>query len=150
MAGGLEFASGLSVRGGYIGVLGRDGFYGDKLLEPEENPREIPISKRNHEPWLGVEYRSRWPRAWPYTVFVSSDIRDRTIYDYHRPSPEEVEDDQLSFNFVIGLRSRVQSDERILREIYFRFYQGVNPHGQFRTERDYTYVALGLRFGFDF
>ena len=148
LAGGLAFRWG-SVRAGYIGVVGKDGFYSNHLLESVENPREIPISKRNHEPWLGGEYRSQGPWS-RYRFFASADLRFRTIYDYHRDS-NKVEESQPSLNLLVGFRSpRVESGAQILRAVYGRVYYGVNPHGQFRTEKDYLYVGAGMRFGFDF
>lgn len=142
-----------TVRGGDIRVIGDDGWYSDHLLEPVENPRTIPISRRNHEPWIGAEWRTRQPawRSADFEWFASADLRFRTVYDYHRASADAGEDVEPTYNILVGIRApRVDAGAQILREIYFRYYEGVNPHGQFRNQRDYTYFGLGFRFGFDF
>ena len=149
VAAGIETSS-FSGRGGYIGVIGEDGFYSDHPLESVENQRIIPVSTRNYEPWIGLEYRSSTPMCWDYRLFASADLRQRTVYDYHR-RPDEDNEAQLSLNFILGFRPpRVESGSRVLREFFFRFYHGVNPHGQFRMQTDYMYLGAGVRFGFDF
>ena len=150
VAGGLAFDRG-AFRVGYIRVLGDDGFYSNHLLEGVANPRRIQASKRNYEPWIGGEYRWEWPPRWRYRLFTSGDLRFRTVYDYHRVSSDEGEEFQASYNVLVGLRPpEVVSGAQVLREIYFRVYYGVNPHGQFRTEKDYMFFGMGVRFGFDF
>ena len=148
LAAGLDSSS-FSARAGFIDVIGDDGFYSAHPLETVEIQRTIPVSTRNYEWWGGLEYRPSTPECWDYRLFASADLRHRTVYDYHRRSDVDNEA-QLSLNFLLGFRTRVESGRRILREFFFRFYHGVNPHGQFRTERDYTYFGAGVRFGFDF
>ena len=115
-----------------------------------EHPRDIPASTRNYEPWFGMECRALAPTSWSYRFFASADLRFRTVYDYHRASDED-EDVGPSLNIILGFRSPgVESGTRVLREMYLRVYHGVNPHGQFRTQKDYTYFGAGFRFGFDF
>ena len=110
-----------------------------------------PRSERNYESTAGFEWKmdgvshsgtallgSLWP-------FVSLDLRHRTRYDYNRPTDDALEETQWSVNLLLRLR---RADRRFLQkglpELYVRFYQGVKPHGQFRSQRNYTVVGVGL------
>jgi hypothetical protein len=47
---------------------------------------------------------------------------------------------------MIGLRDIMRRPkERGAADLYLRFYYGVNPKGQFRSQRDYRLIGLGLR-----
>jgi hypothetical protein len=128
-------------RHGGINVIGDGGFYSDHLLEPDG--RVVATSKRNFEPSFGAEATPTQPRGWhPYG---SVDVRLKTIYDYHKPSPETEEDRQWSVSYVVGLRNGAfRRTERGIPDFVFRGYYGVNPNGQFREQRSYWQFGVGI------
>lgn len=85
----------------------------------------------------------------------STDIRDRTIYQYtlvpdatHVNAPEPTE---VSVNAMAGVR-QVRKGPGLLGSItptYFvRYYHGVNPNGQFRSQDKFQEYGFGVQFGF--
>ena len=80
-------------------------------------------------------------------VYVSTDVRWKTIYDYDRTATSGPEDRQWSVNLLIGATGELRSRDPGLGRVspYFRFYSGVNPHGQFRNQRSFRIFGLGLR-----
>lgn len=111
--------------------------------------REIYGSTRGYEPSFGFEYRSPGlgpARRW----FASADVRRKIIYDYHKVSADEKEDRQWSWSLMIGREKPSGSGSRaaafLLKAYYVYFYYGVNPHGQFRSQRDYATVGIGFTF----
>ena len=139
----------LIFRHGGIGLLRPDqGFYSNTLLEtPDPNRPTIFRSVNNFEPSFGFEWKYNEIVLRAFAPFVSADVRHKAIYDYHKTSASAREDKQFSINLLIGIR---QPKENYLPSfnpnIYFRFYHGVNPHGQFRSQRDYTLVGVGIQF----
>jgi len=138
------------VRGGLIGVWPHSGgYYSDHTLEVDS--RRVSRSKRNLEPYLQFEYWAPHPtsagadRPRRWAPFVSVDARHKTVYDYLKASDEVSEDKQWSLNLLVGLRTEAESPLS-LKDIYARFYHGVNPHGQLRNQRDYTAFGFGVNF----
>ncbi|MBL8140899.1 MAG: DUF1207 domain-containing protein [Acidobacteria bacterium] len=121
-------------------VIG-DGYYSTSLLEP--GGRTIPASRRRYEPSAGVEITSTDGEGWhPY---LSIDARLRNIYDYHRASPDVPEDRQWSVGGVLGLRNEAtKPNERGVPDLILRGYWGVNPHGQFRSQRSHWQIGVGI------
>ena len=138
------------VRGGGIGLLDNDkGFYSDTLLFPEG--KTIFPSKRNYETTVGLEWKMNnlndegKALVGGYWPFVSVDARHRTVYDYAKASADVREDSQWSFNLLVGLRRAARRNlQKGLPNFYFRFYHGVNPHGQFRNQRSHSMLGFGL------
>lgn len=148
--GGEDEFSRYMVRGGLLGVLPHaKGYYSDHTLEPES--RTIARSERNLEPYVQVEYWAPHrlpkgadaPRRW--APFVSVDARYKTVYDYLKASDDVSEDKQWSLNALVGFRTDADSPLSV-KDVYVRFYNGINPHGQLRNQRDYTTFGLGINF----
>jgi hypothetical protein len=132
------------VRGGLVGVLPHsDGYYSDHTLEVDS--RVIARSKRNLEPYVQAEYWTPHRETRRWALFASADARHKTIYDYHKGSDEDSEDKQWSFNALVGFRTESESTLSV-KDVYARFYHGVNPHGQLRNQRDYTTFGVGVNF----
>jgi Protein of unknown function (DUF1207) len=135
-----------SVRHGGINPWGEDGYYSDHLLEPGR--RTIPTSHSNYEPSFGGEYRHpHGGRTW--APFASIEARHRIVYDYDKPSADTPEDRQWSTTIAAGIRTAPGATTPAtlaLSHIYFRFYHGVNPHGQLRNDPDYTMLSAGFNF----
>jgi Protein of unknown function (DUF1207) len=130
----------VKLRQGGIGLFGNDGFYSDHLLEA--GGREIAISKNNFEPSFGVEVT---PTEGGWRPFASLDLRLRTVYDYNKASSDQSEDRQPSVGVAVGLRNgRARVTERGLPDLFFRGYYGVNPNGQFRNQKNYWQVGIGI------
>ena len=133
----------ITIRHGGITPWGDDGYYSSQLLAGQGG-RVIPVSKANYEPSIGVEYR--FPEWRGRHTFVSTDARWRTIYDYRRPSADCSEARQWSFSLSVGRVVPPNTAGTPLKAYFFHFYHGVNPHGQFRSQRDYTFFGVGLTF----
>ena len=140
----------LIARLGGIGLFDDEkGFYSETLLFPEGGT--LLPSVRNYETTVGVEWtlnnltdndRALLGGYWP---FVSVDARHRTVYDYAKPTADIREDSQWSFNLFVGLRPGERDYiQKGLPNFYFRFYHGVNPHGQFRNQPSYSMFGFGL------
>lgn len=141
---GLSFESPtLTLRHGGIYPLGKDGYYSGYLL-PAQGGRVVPTSRENFEPSLGFEYRR--PSMRTRKVFMSLDARWRTIYDYSKPNDDVREERQWSYSLMIGLTTLRNTSGVPLKALYFHLYHGVNPHGQFRSQRDYTFFGIGFTF----
>jgi hypothetical protein len=158
----LERGDGLmhTFRGGTTGLVKpSSGYYSDHTLEfPIENQRDVFPSERNFEPYVqyqffaphsrvsdqpgaaGIERPVRW------APFASADLRRRIVYDYNKASADVKEDTQWSINLMGGFRSQPGNLRFSIKEIYLRYYRGVNPNGQLRNQKDYWQVGLGVNF----
>ena len=135
----------LGIRGGFMHTIdrGHPGFYSLHLLD---DSRTLEPSKRNHEPSFGVELIPTGSKGWigGWTPFVSVDGRWKTVYDYHKTSAEQDEDVAFSLSVATGLRN-VTATGRGKADIMIKFYRGLNPNGQFRSQADYWMVGAGVR-----
>jgi hypothetical protein len=129
----------------------QDGWYSPELLQPYG--QFIAASKRNHEPYAQFElYRQPDGRL---GFILSADVRDRTIYQYvqapdaSRTNAEEPT--EWSTNVMVGLR-QLRNGPGVFGKIaptyYLRFYHGVNPNGQFRSQSGFNEFGFGVHFGF--
>ena len=132
------------IRHGGIGLLNpSNGFYSNTLLDPSQTV--ITRSARNFEPYFGFEWTPDSDKGGAWQMFASVDARYKIIYDYHKVNDEAAEDKQWSFNLLVGIRNVQQGFlNKGVPSPFFRFYHGVNPNGQFRTQRDYTLVGVGI------
>jgi hypothetical protein len=146
----LEGTHGLSswvVRHEGIGLLdGKKGFYSSELLFPDE--RTITPSTRNFEPGIGLQYKFDWETPdseEPWRPFISIDGRKKTVYNYFK-APGQSDDSQMSWNILAGVYRRGAFQQSGVPHIYVRWYHGVNPHGQFRSQRNYDLLGIGVHF----
>jgi len=134
----------------------RDGWYSPELLQPYG--QFVARSSRNHEPYLQFEwFREPDGTGWlkRLGIITSLDVRNRTIYQYtivpddsHVNPPEPT---QWSANLVAGLRQvRSGAGEfgKITPTYFLRWYHGVNPNGQFRSQANFSEIGFGVHFGF--
>ena len=135
-----------SIRLGVTSTLPlRDTYYSTGQGSLTESPRgEVTPSRNWFDPHVGVEYEAEGLLGQVGSVYASTEIRWRSIYDYHKPVTGAAEDRQMSINFVIGARKSGYSQLGRFSP-FVRFYQGVNPHGQFRNQRDFSFVGFGIR-----
>lgn len=134
----------LTFRHGGIGLLDpKKGFYAAESLEP--GGRTIPRSAHNYEPSFGFQWYLEEDTLKGFGPFLSVDARHKTIYNYRKASDDEKEDRQASFNVLFGLR-RVERGflEKGVPDLFIRYYHGVNPAGQFRSQRDYQLIGFGI------
>lgn len=122
------------------------GWYDQALLQPVSGT--VTLSHRNHEPYVGFEaYLSPDPDMGGFGPFVSVDVRNRTVYNYDRPAQSVPEDTQISVNALLGYR-QLRPKSRIQPSYYLRYYHGVNPAGQFRSQKNYQLYGLEFMFRF--
>ena len=114
----------------------------------ETNGRTIPRSSNIAEPYLGVEWTRTKPLAPPLldlAPYVSIDLRNRTVYDYNKTDAAAAEDREWSLNMMVGLKRPEKFYlERGVPSLFIQFYHGVNPHGQFREQRNWSMIGAGL------
>jgi hypothetical protein len=129
-----------SLRGGATMNV-RDSYYetgADSITESRRGP--VTPSTNRFDPYIGAEVR--WNESiGSWDLYVSSELRWRTIYDYHKRKPDAPEDRQLSVNLIVG--TKINGINKA--SPFLRFYRGVNPHGQFRNQKDYWQIGLGIR-----
>jgi hypothetical protein len=163
-----------SIRGGTTGLVNPSkGYYSDHTLE-FPSPRDVLKSERNFEPYIQYEFHAPhrtklsdpfgpagapgtpapalqpgaggFERPARWAPFVSADFRRRIVLDFNKVSADAKEDTQWSVNFLGGIRSQSGNFRFAIKEIYARFYHGVNPHGQLRNEKDYWLAGFGVNF----
>jgi len=119
------------------------GWYDSALIQPVGGT--VTLSKRNIEPYLGAEIflTPADIDQHKYGPFLSLDVRDRTVYGYNRPSQAIDEATEVSVNALIGYK-HVQDGARIRPSYYLRYYHGVNPAGQFRSQDNYQLYGFGI------
>jgi len=129
-------------RAGYIHEAFHSGigWYDTALLYPDGG--SVTASKRNYEPYVGAE-AFYLPARRHMGPFFSIDVRNRTIYGYHRATAAVSEDTEWSVNSMAGWRED-KNDRRFQPSYYLRYYHGVNPAGQFRSQANYQLFGLGL------
>ena len=137
-----------TIRHGGINLWGEDGYYSDHLLG-DDTPTLSP-SVANYEPSFGIEWTAPEVVKPNGTIgralFVSLDLRRRLIYQFHR-APGVDERHQWSWSLAVGRALPEDVTGVPLRDYFLQLYHGVNPHGQLRSQPDYTYVGLGFTFG---
>lgn len=106
-------------------------------------------SKNRIDPYVGFEMSREelftLTSLGSFDGYASVEVRWRSVYEYHRPRRDVSEERQLSTNVIIGIR-KTGTDRGFGRASPFvRFYHGVNPHGQFRNQKDYTEFGVGVR-----
>lgn len=137
-----------SVRGGVTTTLPfRDSYYSTGRASVTES-RVGPVTPSSNwvDPYAGFE--AEWERLLlkdRWSLYVSSELRWRSVYDYHKPSAESEEDRQVSVNLISGIRKSGSVGMIGRVSPFLRIYHGVNPHGQFRNQADYTEFGVGLR-----
>lgn len=164
-----------SIRGGTTGLVKPShGYYSDHTLEfPIESQRDVFKSERNFEPYIQYEFHAphrtklaadpfgtpgskpvsgldpgagAFERPARWAPFASVDLRRRIVLDFDKASADIKEDTQWSVNMLGGIRSQAGNFRFAIKEIYARFYYGVNPHGQLRTQDDYWLAGFGVNF----
>ena len=129
------------------------GWYSRRVLQPYG--LFIAGSERTHEPYVQFElYRA--PAGDSHLGFIGSvDLRNRTIFQYRQAADENQtnppEPTEWSINMIGGvrqLRSGSSMFGRITPTYYLRFYHGVNPNGQFRSQSGFTEFGFGVHLGF--
>ncbi len=136
-------ARGLSLRAGVTATLPfRDSYYSTDPEGITESPiGPVTPSTNWYDPYAGVEllFEEILPRDWD--LYASGELRWRSVYDYHKDNPGDPEERQASINLIVGAKP----NGRLKASPFVRFYRGVNPHGQFRDQKDYTAFGIGLR-----
>lgn len=129
-----------SIRGGITANVD-DTYYTTEDGSLTESPRgPVTPSKNRVDPYAGFEIT--WDEViGNWDIYASGELRWRTVYDYHKEDPDVSEDRQASVNLIVG--TKVNGPNKA--SPFLRFYRGVNPHGQFRNQKDYTEIGLGVR-----
>jgi hypothetical protein len=152
------------------------GYYSDHTLMPDPESRVVQTSERNFEPYVQYEFfaphrttiaadpfskpgsptgstsapssqpTSSFERPARWALFASADLRRRIVLDFYKASEDIKEDTQWSVNLLGGIRSQPGNLRFSIKEIYLRWYYGVNPHGQLRNQKDYWLIGLGVNF----
>ncbi len=122
------------------------GFYSFDLSET--NGREVVGSKRHFEPHIGMEWREDDPLfGWPVFPFISFHYGPRIVYNYQKSDRSAREKmDWKTFNLIIGITDKIYEPANIFgrTDFHLRLYHGVNPHGQFRNERNFLIYGIGF------
>lgn len=149
---GLSFeraaSSEQTVRVGLTALLG-DSYYSTDANSVTSSPIGTVTESSNwFDPYLGVQ--SQWDQLKSdgflsrVAGYVSAEVRFRSVYDYHKTTADAVESRKASLNLIAGLKPTGTSDLG-RTSIFVRVYRGVNPHGQFRNDEDFTFYGLGMR-----
>lgn len=70
----------------------------------------------------------------------------KTIYNYLKTDPNQPDDSEPSLNVMAGFIRRTQRSSKGAPGLYLRYYYGVNPAGQFRSQSNYRLFGFGLLF----
>jgi hypothetical protein len=145
----------LKLRGGAIWLWQPDQGWWSETAVLYPLGEIIARSRRNYEPYVGAEFlyrlRDKNGGSGPYGIITSVDIRDRTIYQYQTAPLTHDEPTEISVNSMIGFRQDRTTKGRfgkISPTYYLRYYHGVNPNGQFRSQSHFTEFGFGVLLGF--
>jgi hypothetical protein len=129
-----------AIRGGVTANL-RGSYYSTDVDSITVSARGPVIPSHNRKDcYVGAEVT--WIEAiGTWDVYASAEARWRSVYDYHRPTRDTPEDRQASINLIVG--TKISGSNKA--SPFVRVYRGVNPHGQFRNQRNYTEVGIGVR-----
>jgi hypothetical protein len=112
------------------------GYYDEELLTGG-----TATPSRRRDEWYG---QAEYTRGW---IIVSAEARNRIVYDYHR-LPDAREQTRISWNVVVGVGDPNRPDGLARKtDVVLRWYEGVNPHGQLRSQRSYRILGVGLHLG---
>jgi hypothetical protein len=127
-----------------------DTYYSTGPGSITQSPRgPVTESKNWIDPYAGLEVT--WEEAFHtkhnvgYDLYLSSEVRWRSVYDYHKTQPDAAEGRQASLNLILGVKENGRGKAIGRVSPFVRFYNGVNPHGQFRNQKSYTEMGIGLR-----
>lgn len=127
-----------------------DTYYSTDPGSITQSPRgPVTESKDWIDPYAGLEVTReeifRTKRDVGYDFYVSTEVRWRSVYDYHKTRSDAAEDRQASLNLILGIKENGRGRAIGRVSPFVRFYNGVNPHGQFRNQKNYTEMGIGLR-----
>lgn len=135
-----------SVRGGVTHLIWGDSYYEisrESITESARGP--VTPSRNKADLYAGFDTELENALFGNWGPYFSGEVRWRSIYDYHKVDPTAAEDRQASVNLILGLK-KSGSPAGIGRAAPFiRYYRGVNPHGQFRNQKDYVEYGVGVR-----
>jgi hypothetical protein len=133
-----------SVRGGVTATLPfRDTYYQTGPGTVTRSPIGSVTESTNWiDPYAGFEAEWEKPK---WTSYLSGELRWRSVYDYHKVRPDAAEERQSSVNLIAGLKKTGNDNGFGRASPFARFYYGVNPHGQFRNQKDFKEFGIGLR-----
>jgi hypothetical protein len=150
LAAGLRwenfFDGSLAVRIGDVLLVNPDGFYGDTITSSvvvspgilSIQQRAVAPSTRRGEPYGEIE--ARW-----HAFLVSMNATNRIVLDFDK-APGALEARQWSFNVIAGFQNPTEMFGDVGHpDVFVRYYSGVNPHGQFRSQRSFHMFGLGAR-----
>lgn len=137
-----------SVRGGVTSTFPFRQSYYSVDLNSITISRIGPVtpSKNWYDPYAGAEVRrdhALFRQTWD--VYASAELRWRSVYDYHKASANQSEERQPSVNLIAGIVKNGAANMIGRPSPFVRFYHGVNPHGQFRNQKNYTEAGIGIR-----
>ncbi|OGI63322.1 hypothetical protein A2818_01250 [Candidatus Nomurabacteria bacterium RIFCSPHIGHO2_01_FULL_40_12] len=124
----------LSIRGGAMFAMGRGhpGFY--------STPGTLVPSRRNWEPYVGLQYVPRKASGWG--PLVSYSAYGLTTYDFDRTSPDELEAMRVSQTLVLGFHNF--GKDRGVPDFVLRCYTGRNPYGPLRNQNSWNTCGMGM------
>ena len=132
----------LSVRLGFMGLLNPENDY-YTISENEVNDKVIYPTERWAEYYININYTktSGFLTSKNWHPSFSVELRNRVYYQYER---EGKNDRGWGINAFIGYEY-VPKRAKGIKSVghYFRYYNGINPHGQLRN-RDYTFYGYSI------
>jgi hypothetical protein len=128
----------------------QDTYYSTDPGSITQSPRgPVTESKNWIDPYAGLEVTREeifhTKHNVGYDLYLSTEVRWRSVYDYHKTRPDAAEDRQASLNLILGVKENGRGRAIGRVSPFVRFYDGVNPHGQFRNQKDFTEMGIGLR-----
>lgn len=117
-----------------------DGYYSTDSLETKNNL--APPSRKNYEYYLQLNLQrssgflcsDRWVNV------ISAELNNRLKFSYDAALEESR---SWNLNLYLGWKYMSRKSGRNLG-IFFRYYTGIIPHGQFRNTGGYRYAGLSL------
>lgn len=135
----------VSFRTGFIGIWNRDqGYYSYDSLEVKGQE----ISDAGHKP--EYYFLLNWQRSEGFLCsekcmnILSAEVRNRTRFGYE---PGVTEKRVWCINGYIGWRHALPGSVFDHAGLFLRYYQGVNPYGQFRNRDGFRYIGLSIVVG---
>ena len=131
----------LSVKAGLHGLWNpANGYYATDSIETKNQP--APTSEKNYEYYMqlnwqrtrGILCSDRWMNV------LSAEANNRLKFSYDEAVPEKR---SWNINLYIGWKYMARKSGHNLG-IFFRYYAGIIPYGQFRNTGGYRYAGLSI------
>lgn len=119
----------------------KDGYYFTDSLEVKG--ANVPKSNKTFEWYFSTNYQRTkgFLCSEKFVNIFSAEANNRPQFSYNLAIPETR---VWSYNFYFGWKYKISNKPYSNVGLFLRHYSGLNPHGQFRNEKDYKFTGFSV------